>query len=168
MKRILLLAGIVIAIVVVWRLIITIPKNLKRQMNYKASTLLSNDIQAGARRTYPFSLPEAWDYLVSPAGVGTWLGVDGIKLSPGTTFRNERIQGEIKIVKDLSHIRMVWKRSDWPSYSTLQVRVFRADSGATISFHQDKLGSEAVRHEMLLHWQSVLSKVGEKFRFSEN
>lgn len=139
-------------------------------MNHKtgATTPPSNGIHAGSRKTYHVSLPEAWEYLVSPAGVDTWLGVADLQLAPGKSFGNENIQGEIKVIKDLSHIRLLWKRTEWPSYSNLQVRVFRADSGATISFHQDKLGNDSLRAEMLRHWEGVLLGLGEKFRFSQN
>lgn len=131
-------------------------------MNNKAATSLPNNgIHAGTRKTYPVSLPEAWEYLVSQAGVGTWLGVSDLQLAPGKVFGNENMEGEIKVIKDLSHIRLLWKRTDWPSYSYLQVRVFRADSGAIISFHQDKLVNEALRHEMLRHWEGVLLRLGE-------
>lgn len=138
-------------------------------MNHKATTSLpTNGIHAGTRRTYPVSLPEAWEYLVSPAGVGTWLDVSDLQLAPGKVFGNDNIEGEIKVIKDLSHIRLLWKRTGWSSYSNLQVRVFRADSGATISFHQDKLGNEALRHEMLRHWEGILLRLGEKLSFSQN
>lgn len=125
-------------------------------------------IQAGARRTYSVSLEEAWAYLVSGEGIATWLRVKNTELRPGTSFENNWIDGRVKVIKDLSHIRMEWKHLEWPSYSSLQVRVFRSDKGTTISFHQDGLHDEEDRKEMIGHWESILDLLAQRFWLSEN
>jgi uncharacterized protein YndB with AHSA1/START domain len=168
MRSIVLLAGIVIAIIIGW-IIATKSRNLSGTMKHNVmSTFADSSIQAGVRKTFLVPLPEVWDYLVSPAGINTWLGIEDSRLLPGKTFTNGAIQGEIKVIKDLSHIRMIWKRTSWPTYSTLQIRVFRAEGGTTISFHQDKLAAESVRAEMILHWDGVLRQVDKRLRLSEN
>lgn len=168
MRRLLLSAGTVTAAFVGWILLIN-PELLNQRMKQKGiSTFQESGVQIGVRRTYPVSLQETWSYLLSPSGVRTWLGVEDFQPSPGKSFTNDLGQGEIKIIKELSHIRMVWKRHDWNEFSSLQIRVFRADHGTTVSFHQEKIANEAARAEMVRHWEQVLDEIAQIFQVSRN
>lgn len=60
----------------------------------------------------------------------------------------EGIEGKIKIFKPSSRIRLTWKKKEWQNTSTLQIRVIATKTGATISFHQEKLQDNNQRAEM--------------------
>jgi uncharacterized protein YndB with AHSA1/START domain len=106
--------------------------------------------QVGVRRTVAASPEQVWRLLVSPQGLCAWLGDDPprelrqgqlYELADGTT-------GEIRIVKEGSHLRLTWRPRNWPRHSTIQVRLLPAASGKTaVSFHQERLPDAAARAE---------------------
>ncbi len=111
---------------------------------------LTKDVgwEVGARRTYPIEVEAAWRLIISPAGIKTWLGApkqpfgnkgDQYELPDGT-------QGEIRVFKPNSHLRMTWQPPAWSRASTIQVRVVPSGEKTVIAFHQEHLpGPEALR-----------------------
>jgi uncharacterized protein YndB with AHSA1/START domain len=117
--------------------------------------------QVGTRKTFPVSVETAWDFLISARGTSIWLGlINPDSLDVGTPFTTSNgVEGQIKVLKPYSHLRMKWKPSDWTNTSTLQIRVIPAKDKTTISFHQEKLLDEHQRNSMKSFWQSVLGKI---------
>jgi uncharacterized protein YndB with AHSA1/START domain len=161
MKNFLLIGGILIAVISVTRIIVgSYQDNMKSRIEGMTS---ETGWQVGVRKTFPVSMDNAWNFLVSSEGTRLWLGT-GFDLIPGKVFTTEEgIEGSIAVVKHLSHIRMTWKKPDWNSYSTFQVRVFQGNEGTMISFHQDRLSNEFQRAEMRHHWNDVLEAIAERF-----
>lgn len=117
--------------------------------------------EIGVRRTLPISPEKAWELLVTQPGMGYWLG-HGVKLDfkKGETYKtDEETTGEIRSYNEGSLIRMVWQPKDWNEPSTLQLRVNPAKSGATISFHHEKLENSEQREKMRAHWESVIKQL---------
>lgn len=117
--------------------------------------------EIGVRRTFPIGAGRAWLLLMTQPGLGLWLGQsvepafkkgDAYKTQEGTT-------GEIKSFNEGSLIRMTWQPPEWDFASTLQVRVLPAKTGATISFHHERLQNGDQREAMRRRWSTVLDKL---------
>ncbi len=77
------------------------------------------------------------------------------------------IEGKIKILKPLSHIRLTWKKKNWINISTVQIRVINAKDKTTISFHQEKLLDSAQRDEMKNHWANIMDRLSKKLTHND-
>lgn len=120
--------------------------------------------QIGLRKTFPISADTAWDFLFSNEGLATWLGeLMSSDVELNKTYKTkDGIEGKIKILKPLSHVRLTWKKKNWTNVSTVQIRVISAKDKTTISFHQEKLLNSAQRDEMKNHWADIMDKVSKK------
>jgi uncharacterized protein YndB with AHSA1/START domain len=115
--------------------------------------------QIGVRRTVPVSDERIWEVLLSPDGLGTWLG-GATKVEEGERFAfSNGLSGEIRVFKPGSHIRLTWHRPEWEEPSYVQVRVIPARTGTTLSFHQDHLAGPSDREEMKVHWEQVIDRL---------
>lgn len=116
--------------------------------------------QFGIRRTFPVTRKHAWDFMLSPAGIKTWLGdIDNYDLELDKVLKtSDGIEGKITVLKPMSHWRMSWKKKGWDHTSMLQVRVMGNDR-ATIVFHHDHLKSESERVQMKKYWEGVLRDI---------
>jgi uncharacterized protein YndB with AHSA1/START domain len=121
--------------------------------------------EIGVRKTFPVSLENAWNFFFSTEGLETWLGkTEGGHLEVDEPYNTrEGIQGKVRILKPLSHIRMSWKKKGWNNSSTLQVRLIKAKDKTTISFHQDNLADNNQRNEMKEYWDNVITKLSKIF-----
>lgn len=120
--------------------------------------------QIGVRKTLPISIAKAWDFLFSTEGLEIWLGKLTLNdLQLNKPYKTEDgIEGKVKILKPLSHIRLTWKKKNWTNISIVQIRVINAKDKTTIGFHQEKLLESAQRDEMKNHWNSIIDKVAKK------
>jgi len=124
--------------------------------------------EIGVRRTLPLSAIELWTRLMTPPGLGEWLG-EGVPLPLGvkqqfTTkagIRKAGIRCEMRSYEEGSLIRMRWQPSDWAEPSTLQVRLTLAKSGVTLSFHHEHLPDGDQREAMRAHWARVINRLAE-------
>ena len=124
--------------------------------------------EIGARRTFPVSMNDAWDFLMSEKGLEVWLG--NIRLSDleiGKTIDLFGIQVMMRLIKPYSHLRMTWIKDEWRNASMLQLRVIKAGKKATIIFHQDQLLNRSQREEMKEHWEAVLNSFENIFENSK-
>lgn len=117
--------------------------------------------QAGIRHTFPVSLHSAWEYLFSEKGIQAWLGYyHEIKWVRGnkfvTKYGNEIC---VRVYRELSHVRIGYRKKGWEKFSTIQLRLIQAKTGTTISFHQEKLAGPEQREEMKRHWEKVLEAI---------
>jgi uncharacterized protein YndB with AHSA1/START domain len=125
-------------------------------VEWEVGCTLDAGYQIGVRRTLPVSEARLWALLRSPEGQRLWLG--GVTdLEPGTRFSfPEGTQGEIRVHRPWSHLRLTWQPPAWEAPSFVQLRVLPARSGATtLSFHQDHLRGPAERAEMQARWEAV-------------
>ncbi|GAA4853383.1 hypothetical protein GCM10023310_35450 [Paenibacillus vulneris] len=121
-------------------------------------------VQIGIRRTLKMTREQAWQYLLSSSGLKLWLGdLEKLNLEPGQRYAaNDGTLGEMRVVKPYEQLRMTWQRRGWEKPSTLQIRLLPASGGrTTVSFHQEKLADLAVREEMKLRWENVLTHFAE-------
>lgn len=140
-------------------------QRLSLQINPNSTTVMTKltgqtqdvGFQFGIRRTIPISLEKAWDFLFSDKGINIWLGELTMgDFSSHKEYRTKNgITGTVKVFKPHSHIRLTWKKNDWPNTATLQMRTIPAKTGTTISFHIEKLLDSHQREAMKKHWEVV-------------
>ena len=113
--------------------------------------------EIGVRRTLAVTPEQAWALLASPEGMKAWLGVAADMTEAAPYRTGDGREGEFRVVKPGSHVRLGYAVAPGPPQSTLQVRVLPAASGrATLSFHHEKLASADERERMRVHWGRVL------------
>ncbi len=111
--------------------------------------------QFGLRKTFPIPFERMWDLMFSDKGISIWLGKMEGSLEEKQPFHTvEGIEGMVRVFKPQSHIRMNWKKKNWPNMSTVQVRVLRNGEKSTVSFHQEKLLDANQRLEVKNHWEN--------------
>ena len=118
--------------------------------------------EIGVRRTLPISTDHAWNLLTTQPGLGYWLGT-GVEAAfkKGMTYATaEGTRGDVRGYSEGRLIRLRWQPPDWDFESTLQIRVTPAKSGATISFHHERLANGDQRELMRRHWSDALDKLG--------
>jgi uncharacterized protein YndB with AHSA1/START domain len=122
--------------------------------------------QVGVRKTFQVSTEGAWDFLFSNEGIKQWLGeILSGDLSLNQNYHTkDGVEGIVKIFNPSSHIRITWKKKEWPNVSTVQVRIIPAKKGATISFHQEKMLNSFQREEMKKHWDAILKKIEDRIQ----
>jgi uncharacterized protein YndB with AHSA1/START domain len=121
--------------------------------------------EIGVRKTFPVTTDKTWDFLFSKNGINDWLGIVSGELTLNTKYRTkDGTEGTVKVFKPSSHIRLTWKKKEWPNTSTVQIRVINAKKGTTISFHQEKLLDAIQRSEMKKHWEDILAKSAENLK----
>jgi len=117
--------------------------------------------QVGLRHTFPVSLHTAWNFVLSPKGIQTWLGyhheINWVRGNKFVTKYGTEIC--VRVFRELSHVRVGYKKKAWEKFSTIQVRLIQAKTGTTISFHQEKLAGLEEREEMKRHWDKVLETI---------
>lgn len=119
--------------------------------------------QFGLRKTFYISFEEAWDFMFSTNGLKIWLGMLATELAEKQTYKTkEGIEGEIRLIKVNSHIRLTWKKKGWDNFSQLQVRVLNKNGKSVISFHHDHLLDFNQRNEIEGHWNKVMEKISKE------
>ena len=114
--------------------------------------------QVGVRRTFATSPGQAWDVLTSPAGLAIWLGGE-VSLVKGESYQTSEAAGQVRVVAPGSHVRLTWQPNSWDDPSTIQVRVLPTASGATVSFHQERMPGAAERESMHRRWSAALDRL---------
>jgi uncharacterized protein YndB with AHSA1/START domain len=117
--------------------------------------------QVGVQKTCDLSPAKAWEFLMSPTGLGIWLGeVDDFAPFAGYAYRTKAgISGEIRTVDKNKRLRLTWKLPEWRNVSTVQVYLLPTKAKTAILFHQEKLAGSAQRKLMADHWQAILDKL---------
>ncbi|WP_154734502.1 SRPBCC domain-containing protein [Conexibacter sp. W3-3-2] len=112
--------------------------------------------QCGVRRTVAGVDPTgAWARLASAEGTAIWLG-GPVALEPGPYALADGREGEIRVVRPGSHVRLTWQAAPGDPDTTLQLRVLPARTGTTVAVHQERLADAEQRAQMLAHWEGVL------------
>jgi uncharacterized protein YndB with AHSA1/START domain len=112
--------------------------------------------QVGMRRTLPLGADAAWRLVTSPEGARAWLG-EGVVLERGSTYAlADGTEGEVRVLRPGSHLRLSWRPEGWPRASTVQVRVIAAGEKSTIALHQENLPSAEARVRRRAHFAAAL------------
>ena len=117
--------------------------------------------EIGVSRTLPVSTEKVWKLLMTQPGLGYWLGT-GVDphFKKGESFTTaDGTQGEIRSYNDGSLIRMRWQPPEWDFESTLQIRVKPSKTGATITFHHERMQNGEQRATMHQRWSDVIDKL---------
>jgi uncharacterized protein YndB with AHSA1/START domain len=118
--------------------------------------------QFGLRKTFHTSFKDVWKFMFSPQGLGIWLGTLENELKVKAPYKTkEGIEGEIRLLKQYSHIRLTWKKKEWHNVSQLQVRVIDNNGKAVISFHHDHLVGPDQRNEVKEYWNRVMEELSK-------
>jgi len=124
-------------------------------MKYDIGKTKDTGYQFGKRKTFPLRAEVVWEKLFSEAGMRIWLGegATGPLEEDEFYFSQKGISGKVRLIRHHSHIRMSWKKPDWPNESTLQIRVIPNGWRTIVSFHQERLLDEQQREEMEDYWE---------------
>lgn len=117
--------------------------------------------EIGVRKTFPVGTGQLWEALTTQPGLGYWLGtgVEAADFKKGDTYTTtEGTTGDIRSYEAGSLIRLTWQPIDLDAPSTLQIRVFPAKKGSTLSIHHEKLQDGEQREAMRQHWATVMEQ----------
>ena len=104
--------------------------------------------EIGVSRTFPCTVEHAWS-VVTGEGLAVWLGADS--LPDGDDLRS---------LRPLDRVRLVWRPPGWSHDTTLQVAVTPSPSGKTVvRFHQERLAGPDEREAQRAHWSAVLDRL---------
>lgn len=91
--------------------------------------------QIGVRRTVSLTLEEAWARIEDPV---SWLGEE---------------PDDVRSTHPLQLVRVGWRGT------VVQVRVTPANTGITVSFHQEHLTDAEHRERQRTHWKETLDRL---------
>lgn len=115
--------------------------------------------EVGVHKTVEISKTAAWKAVTSTSWMSRWLYATP-KLVEKRPFNNEKVAGEIRVVKPGERIRLAWKPVGWERSSTVQITVQTAPSGKTrLAFHHEKLADARMRERMRAHWKAAAAEV---------
>ena len=117
--------------------------------------------EVGVSRTLPFPAADIWKLMTSGRGLRLWLGT-GVRLpkSVGTQYETaDGTVGELRGYQDGRRIRLTHRPRGARHETIVQATVQPKGSGATLGFHQERMGSAAERERQRAHWQSVMDDV---------
>lgn len=124
--------------------------------------------QFGIRKTFPVSVEQAWDFLLSESGLKIWLGELQSTFEINKPYQTKAgVEGLVRVFTPYSHIRLNWKKKHWTNRSTVQVRTIGKLQKTTISFHQEKLLGSEQRSEMKEYWNKVILKISDELAGKE-
>lgn len=116
--------------------------------------------QFGIQRTVSVLFDEAWEYMFKGPGLHIWLGrFKGPLIEKEAYVTNDGDEFFVRVFKDLSHIRMSWKKQSWANSTVLQVRVLPKDKKSIISFHQENLEGPAHRILVKQYWTNKMQLI---------
>lgn len=144
-----------------WSQMVTVHYERVRGLREVGETA-STGFEVGAQKTLAPSAAAAWELLASPEGLAAWLGAGAPeRLEEGLAYRlDDGTTGEIRVVREGSHVRLTWQPPGWQAPSTLQVRSTEAASGrGTIGFHHEGLPDAESRETMRTHWRGALERL---------
>lgn len=144
-----------------WSQMVTVQYERERGLREVGETA-SAGYEVGVQRTLAPTPAAAWDRLTSPEGLAAWLGAGAPeRLEPGTDYAlDDGTTGEIRVVREGSHVRLTWQPPAWEAPSTVQVRASEAASGrGTVGFHHEGLPDQESRETMRAHWRGVLDRL---------
>ncbi|MFF8830696.1 SRPBCC domain-containing protein [Streptomyces sp. NPDC015131] len=113
--------------------------------------------EIGVSKTLPLPAGTLWDFVVSPEGVGIWLGGTRgpLPTEKGARYETEAgVTGEVRGYRPGDRVRL--------THGTTTVQVTVSASGparAVLAFHEEHLPDAAARAARRTHWKAVLSRM---------
>jgi uncharacterized protein YndB with AHSA1/START domain len=124
---------------------------------------LTKDVgfQIGVRRTLPICQRDAWQLLTSQRGLSIWLGeVSKLNIAKGSKYQlPDGTEGEIRVYKQNSHLRITWHPPVWQRSSTIQLRVIPKGDRTVVAFHQEHLPGVQEREERRVFFAGVIERL---------
>ena len=115
--------------------------------------------EVGVHKTVEISRTAAWRAITSTGWMARWLYA-APKLIEKRPFQNEKVVGEVRVVKPGERIRLAWKPTGWKFGSTVQISVQTAPNGKTrLVFHHEKLADAKMREQMRKHWKAAAAEI---------
>lgn len=117
--------------------------------------------QIGVSRTIAVDIDTAWDFLISDAGIATWLG-EGIArpLAVGQSYStDDGTHGEVRSLRKRDRVRLTWQPAGRSSPATVQIALTPASTGCTFRFHTEHLDDALERDTMRAHWRSIADRI---------
>jgi uncharacterized protein YndB with AHSA1/START domain len=124
---------------------------------------LTQDVgwEVGVSRTFRVAPDDAWEAILSPAGVALWLGEGAAPLAAGARYETrDGTAGEVRSLRPGDRVRLTWRPPGRPEPATVQVALRPAAGGCSVRFHTERLGDAEEREEMRRHWRDVLDRLG--------
>lgn len=117
--------------------------------------------QAGASRTFPVDRGTAWSVLVSPEGLGAWLGrLDALPHGKGESYETEDgVRGEVRSWRPGDRLRLRWQPVGRSEPAVLQVALSASRSGTVVRLHADHLTDADERAQVLEHFTAALERL---------
>lgn len=115
--------------------------------------------EVGVHKTVEISKTAAWKTITSTRWMARWLYA-APKLVEKRPFSNEKVVGEVRVMRPGERLRLAWKPTGWKQGSTVQIRVGNAPNGKTrIGFHHEKLADAKMRERMRAHWKAAAAEI---------
>jgi uncharacterized protein YndB with AHSA1/START domain len=117
--------------------------------------------QAGASRTFPVDRATAWSALVSPAGLGAWLGrLDALPTAKGEPYETaDGVRGEVRSWRPQERLRLRWQPPGRAEPAVLQVALSASRAGTVVRLHADQLADADERAQVLERFQGSLDRL---------
>jgi uncharacterized protein YndB with AHSA1/START domain len=118
--------------------------------------------EVGASRTFPVAPDDAWEAVLSPAGVALWLGEGAAPLAAGACYETrDGTEGEVRSLRPGDRVRLTWRPAGRAESAIVQVVLRPAASGCSVRFHTERLHDAEEREKMRRHWRDVLDRLGD-------
>ena len=117
--------------------------------------------QIGVSRTVHADLDDVWDFLISSAGLATWLG-GGIEtpLEVAQQYRTDAdVRGEIRSLRPYDRIRLTWQPPERADHATIQIALTATKTGCTLRIHTERLIDADEREQMRSHWRGIADAI---------
>jgi uncharacterized protein YndB with AHSA1/START domain len=117
--------------------------------------------QIGVSRTFPVSIEQAWDFLLSSSGLRLWLG-EGVTtpLVQGASYRTtDGTVGEVRSLRPRDRVRITWQPPGRPRAATVQLALRPSPNGCSVRFHSERLADAEERERMRDRWRAVLDEL---------
>lgn len=118
--------------------------------------------EAGKSKTLPLTPEQAWDLLLSPAGLAAWLGDDLAALPHEKGARYETAHGttgEVRSFRPVERMRVTWQPPGRDAPATLQVALRPGPRGTAIGFHAERLSGPEEREALIARWGEALARL---------
>lgn len=140
-----------------WQQSIAVEYEKARGLRKEGETTYAG-FQVGVRRTFPVTTGELWELLLGQEGLKAWLGAD-LRPEPGARWQSADAAGAVRTVAPGQRLRLTFQPAGRADPTTLQLTVSEAKTGATLTFHHEKLADTDEREAMRAHWKSALARL---------
>ncbi len=124
--------------------------------------------QVGVQRSLPIGAEALWELLLSPQGLGIWLGARELPCERGQRYQAEDgTVGQVRTFKPVQRLRLTWQPPYLERHTTLQLTLScprNTRTRTTLRFHHERLLDREQRELMRTRWRAVLDKLAAVVR----